>query len=74
MTLPRTHGETPAHHTNVRLVLIDDKQQPSYLKRAADLEKALQATASRLGVDAADMPGLRGFCVDAARSAEVHQR
>jgi hypothetical protein len=39
MTLPTLNVETPAQQTNMRLVLVDDKQQPAYLKRAAQLEK-----------------------------------
>jgi hypothetical protein len=72
MTLPTLNVETPAQQTNMRLVLVDDKQQPAYLKRAAQLEKNVLAAAAKLGIEPGDMPGLRGLCVDAVRSAEIH--
>jgi hypothetical protein len=74
MTLPASHVETPAHQNNVRLVAVDAKQQPSYVKRANQLERALLAAAARLGVLEEDLPRLRGLCVDAVRSAEIHDR
>jgi hypothetical protein len=72
MTLPAVNAEIPAHQNNVRLVLVDDKQQPAYIKRAAELEKVLLAAALKVGVDPEDMPGLRGLCVEAVRSSEIH--
>jgi hypothetical protein len=72
MTLPAVNAETPAHQNNVRLVLVDEMQQPAYIKRAAQLEQALLAAAATLGVTPEDMPGLRGLCVDAVRSSEIH--
>jgi hypothetical protein len=74
MTLPAVNSETPANHNNVRLVVVDDKQQPAYLRRATELEKALLAAAKGVGVEAEDMPGLRGLCVEAVRSAQIHNR
>lgn len=74
MTLPALNAITPAHHNNVRLVVVDDMHQPAYLKRATALEKALVAAAAKLGLEAEDMPGLRGLCVEAVRSAEIHER
>lgn len=72
MTLPILNVETPAQQANMRLVLVDDKQQPAYLKRAAQLETKLLAAAAKLGIEPGDMPKLRGLCVDAVRSAEIH--
>jgi hypothetical protein len=74
MTLPAVNAESPAHQNNVRLVVVDDKQQPAYLKRAMRLESALTAAAAKLGVEPDDMPGLYGLCVEAVRSAEIHSR
>ncbi|MCU1593708.1 MAG: hypothetical protein JWO12_1100 [Frankiales bacterium] len=74
MTLPAVNSETPAHQNNVRLVVVDDKQQPTYLKRATELETALLKAAAKLGIELADMPGLRGLCVEAVRSAEIARR
>jgi hypothetical protein len=74
MTLPAVNAETPAHQNNVRLLVVDDKQQPAYLKRGTQLEAALLAAAAELGVEANDMPGLYGMCVEAVRSAEIHHR
>lgn len=74
MTLPAVTSGAPAHQNNVRLVVVDDSQQPAYLKRAAQLEKAMLTAAARLGVEAEDMPALRGLCIEAVRAAEVHQR
>ncbi|MDX6216149.1 MAG: hypothetical protein QOG99_1733 [Frankiales bacterium] len=72
MTLPAVNAETHPQQNNVRLVVVDDNQQPVYLKRATQLEKALLAAAAKLGVEAGDLPGLRGLCVEAVRSAEIH--
>jgi hypothetical protein len=72
MTLPAVNAEIPAHQNNVRLVLVDDKQQPAYIKRAAELEKVLLAAAVKVGIGPEDMPGLRGLCVEAVRSSEIH--
>lgn len=72
MTLPVMNVQTPAHQNNVRLVLVDDQQQPAYLKRATQLEQDLLAAAAKLGVEHEDMPGLRGMCVEAVRAAESH--
>jgi hypothetical protein len=74
MTLPAVNSETPAHQNNVRLVVVDDKQQPSYLKRATELEKALLAAAAKVNVYVQDMPGLYGLCVEAVRSAEIREQ
>lgn len=72
MTLPAVIAEVPAHQNNVRLVVVDDKQQPAYLRRAAHLETDLLAAAAKLGIQPEDMPGLRGMCVEAVRAAEIH--
>ena len=74
MTLPALNSESPAHQNNVRLVVVDDNQQPAYLRRATQLETALLAAAVKVGIAAEDMPGLRGLCVEAVRSAEIHHR
>jgi hypothetical protein len=74
MSLPSFNIETPAHQNNVRLVAVDDHHQPAYLKRAAHLEQAVTRVAAQLGVQPDDMPGLRGLCVEAIRTAEVHGR
>ena len=34
MTLPAMNAEMPGHDSNVRLVVVDDKHQHPYLKRA----------------------------------------
>lgn len=64
----------PGATTNVRLVLVDALRQPTYLIRAAELEAQMLKAASAAGVEAADMPGLHGLCVEAVRSAERHGR
>ena len=74
MTLPAMNVESPANHNNVRLVVVDDRQQPTYLRRAADLEQALLKAASKFGIEPEDMPGLKGLSVEAVRSAEIAQR
>lgn len=74
MTLPAMNAEMPAHDNNVRLVVVDDQQQPAYLKRAAQLEKAMVKAAAALGLEPEDMPALYGLCVQAVRSAEIHDR
>jgi hypothetical protein len=56
------------------LVAVDDMHQPAYLARATELEASLLAAAAKLGVEAQDMPGLYGLCVEAVRSAEIHHR
>jgi hypothetical protein len=74
MTLPAVNTDSPAHQNNVRLVVVDDLHQPAYLKRASEMEKALLSAAAELGIDAEDLPGLYGLCLEAVRSAEVHHR
>ncbi|MDX6268567.1 MAG: hypothetical protein QOD70_3307 [Frankiales bacterium] len=74
MTLPASNVDSPAHQNNVRLVVVDDRHQPLYLRRATDLEKAVLRAAAKLGVELQDMPGLRGLCVEAVRSAEADGR
>jgi hypothetical protein len=74
VSVPAINAETPAHHNNVRLVVVDDHQQPAYLKKAVLLEMALTMAAAKLGVLAEDMPGLYGLCVEAVRSAEIDNR
>ena len=74
MTLPAMNAETPTHDSNVRLVVVDDQQQPAYLNRAVQLEQALVRAAAALGVEPEDMPALYGLCVQAVRSAEIHDR
>lgn len=74
MTLPAFNSQTPAHQNNVRLVVVDERHQPTYIARAQALEAALTQAAERLGVLAEDMPGLYGLCVEAVRSAEIHAR
>ena len=74
MTLPSVIVETPAHQNNVRVVAVDDRHQPLYLRRAGELEAALLRAAASLGVEADDMPGLRGLCVEGVRSAETRGR
>ena len=60
--------------SNVRLVSVDGDEQPTYLLRAAELEAAVLAVAAAAGVEADDMPGLHGLCVEAIRSAERRGR
>jgi hypothetical protein len=74
MTLPAANAEMPTHDNNVRLVVVDDNQQPAYIKRAVQLETALLAAAAKLGIAPEDIPGLYGLCVEGVRSAEIHQR
>jgi hypothetical protein len=74
MTLPAANAETPAHQNNVRLVVVDDKHQPVYLKRAAELEQLMLAAAATLGIRSESMPGLYGLCVEAVRSTQSHSR
>jgi hypothetical protein len=74
MTLPSVIVETPAHQNNVRVVAVDDRHQPLYLRRAGELEAALLRTAAALGLEAEDMPGLRGLCVEGVRAAETRGR
>lgn len=74
MTLPAVIVETPAHQNNVRVVAVDDRHQPVYLRRAAELEAALLRAAAGLGVVAEDLPGLRGLCVEGIRTAEARGR
>jgi hypothetical protein len=74
MSIPLLNVESPAHTSNVRLVIVDDQQQPLYLQRATELEKAMIAAAARLGVEPEDIPGLHGLCVEAVRAAERHAR
>ncbi|MCW2671991.1 MAG: hypothetical protein JWP14_580 [Frankiales bacterium] len=74
MTLSALNVETPAHQNNVRLVVVDDRHQPVYLRRATDLEKAVLRSAAKLGIEPEDMPGLRGLCVEAVRTAEAAGR
>jgi hypothetical protein len=74
MTLSASNVETPAHQNNVRLVVVDDRHQPVYLRRATDLEKAVLRSAAKLGIEPEDMPGLRGLCVEAVRTAETDGR
>ena len=64
----------PRDTSNVRLVTVDGDRQPTYLLRAAELEAAVLAVAAAAGVEAEDMPGLHGLCVEAIRSAERHHR
>ena len=59
------------HHNNVRLVVVDENSQPNFLVRAMELEKVITKAVARLGIETVDMPALHGFCVQAARSAEV---
>lgn len=59
---------------NVRVVVVDDNEQPRYLQRAAELESAMLAVAEQMGLQAADMPGLHGLCVEAMRTADRHGR
>ena len=61
----------PDHHNNVRLVAVDENSQPNYLVRAMELETLITSAVARLGIETVDMPALHGFCVQAARSAEV---
>ena len=74
MTLPSANAQSPAHQNNVRLVVVDDKHQPTYLAKAVELQKALTATAARHGVLADDLPGLYGLCIEGVRSAEARGR
>lgn len=61
-------------HQNVRVVDVDDHEQPRYLRRAAALEEAFVVAAAAFGVEPADMPGLHGLCVDAVRRADRADR
>ena len=75
MTLSAVTTEpTPAGSSNVRLVVVDDNQQPRYLLRAAQLEESMLALLQARGVEPDDVPGLHGLCVAAIRSAEQHGR
>jgi hypothetical protein len=74
MTQPVPHGQPPAAQNNVRLVIVDDNQRPAYLKRVDQLEQRLLAAAAKLGIQADDLQGLRGLCVEAVRSAELGNR
>lgn len=74
MTLPALNAATPAHQNNVRLVVVDDRHQPTYLLRAQAVEKALLRAAEKLGLAGEDLPGLYGLCVEAVKSAENHGR
>ena len=65
---------SPDGTTNVRLVAVDGDREPTFLRRAADLETAVLIVAAAAGVAAVDMPGLYGLCVEAIRSAERHGR
>ena len=66
--------QSPRGTSNVRLVTVDGDQQPTYVLRAVELEAAVLAVAAAAGVEANDMPGLQGLCVEAIRSAERHGR
>ena len=48
----------PAGSSNVRLVLVDARQQPRYLNRAHELEQAILRVAATAGMQPHDMPGL----------------
>lgn len=74
MSLTSLNEESPDRTSNVRLVVVDDNHQPRYLLRAAELERAMIAAAAKLGVEAEDIPGLHGLCIEAVRSAERHDR
>lgn len=74
MTLPALNSQTPAHHNNVRLVVVDERHQPTYMARAQAMGKALVRAAEKVGVLPEDMPGLYGLCVEAVRSAENRHR
>ena len=67
-------ADAPVHSANMRLVVVDDRRQPRYMARAASLEDALLGVITEHGLDAADVPGLHGMCVEAMRSAERHGR
>lgn len=58
----------------MRMVLVDEDRLPTYLQRAAELEARMLKAAADAGVEAADMPGLRGLCVEAIKAAERHGR
>jgi hypothetical protein len=64
----------PGRSANVRVVAVDESSQPQYLVRARALEQALLEAATSFGLDAEDLPGLHGMCVEAVRSAERHGR
>lgn len=55
---------------NVRLVAVDARQQPRYLAVAADLEKRVLRVLAAAGVTAADVPGLHGLLISAARASQ----
>lgn len=74
MTVPAANVETPANSHNVRLVVVDAHRQPTHLKRADQLQGALLAAAAQLGIQQEDMPGLHGLCIEAIRTAEIHNR
>jgi hypothetical protein len=74
MSLTAPDPAPAGRSTNVRLVVVDDRRQPQYLIRAKALEQALLTAANALGVEADDMPGLHGLCVEAMRSAERQGR
>jgi hypothetical protein len=72
MSLPARIVDTSPRTSNVRLVLVDDDHQPLYLQRAARLERAMIAIAAQHGVEADELPGLHGLCLEAVRAAERH--
>ena len=53
----------PADSSNVRLVLVDARQQPRYLNRAHELEQAILRVAATAGMHPHDMPGLARACL-----------
>ena len=71
MTLPASHDDQPVPQNNVRLVVVDDRHRPVYLRRADELERRLLAAAAKLDITVEDMPGLHGLCVEAIRSSEA---
>lgn len=63
-----------AGSSDVRLVVVDPRQQPRYLNRAHELEQAILRVAATAGMLPHDMPGLSGLCIAAARAAETAGR
>ena len=70
MSLAAADDLTPARSANVRLVVVEERHQPRYLTRAADLERAILRVAAIAGMTAEDMPGLHELCIAAARTSE----
>ena len=70
MSVEAAEPTPPARSANVRLVAVDERRQPRYLAVAADLEKQVLRVLAAAGVTAADVPGLHGLLISAARASQ----